>query len=148
MESMQIYIIEWKTERFSRTESGKSWHRKPDSVNTSYVTQERFEKLTSDSEIRFWRNLGSCTVRRGYTRFGYVPLEMVRTRPDGEEKARETFMPHVLNLKQMGERERRIVLNLHEIELTESSGDHRVFELTDGAGYSCLYDETQSRFVG
>lgn len=68
---------------FTRTESGKSWRSKPDTVEVSRMTREQYEKCTSSDTVKFFRRVGgSERVTHGYTPYGYLPIQISSISPD------------------------------------------------------------------
>ena len=63
---------------YSRTDSGKSWKSKPDTVEHSTVSWEQYLNMTSPETCRFFRRLGGSEfLRRSYTAYGYIPVELI-----------------------------------------------------------------------
>jgi len=68
---------------YSRTDSGKSWRSKPDTVETEPCTIDNVSKSTNDDTLRFFRRLGGYErVERSYTAYGYLPWICTSISPD------------------------------------------------------------------
>lgn len=145
---MKVTVMKWVAERYDRTDSGKSWRSKPYEVTTSYLTQDRYRRITSEEELRFWRSLGSCRVEYGYMSIGYCIDRLTRVSPSKEEKIVEKFYVRNLEFKNVGNRERNVLMNLDSINIVEDTEDHIVWRFADKAGNACEYDFVTCRFVG
>ena len=74
------------------TESGKSFHRKPDEVEMTVVEPEHYENFITS--IPFFNNWGSgayCRGVRNYTPAGYLPTTITTVGPYRCEKNIVTF---------------------------------------------------------
>ena len=75
--------IKVTTSEYSRTDSGKSWRSKPDTVETESVTMDQVKKTTDDGTMKFFRRLGGYErLERSYTAFGYLPWILTSISPD------------------------------------------------------------------
>ena len=87
-----MYKYIYKTETYSRTESGKSWKSKPDTVETGVYNQKQYDNCTSDETCAWFRRLGgSETVTRSYTFAGYIPTRIVSCNPSRTTRKVRTF---------------------------------------------------------
>ena len=92
MRKEQEFIM--RTETFSRTESGKSWKSKPDSVETKRIDGEYFENKTSRETQRFFRRLGGSEYAvYGYQRCGYIVYRLTSCNPGRTIRKVHTFDP-------------------------------------------------------
>ena len=82
-----------KTENTNdRTASGKSWKSKPDTVEHSTVSWEQYLNMTSPETCRFFRRLGGSEfLRRSYTAYGYIPVELISCSPLRDTKTVRVF---------------------------------------------------------
>lgn len=77
---------------YNRTASGKSWRSKPDTVEHSTVSWEQYLRMTSPETCRFFRLLGGSEfVKRSYTAYGYIPVELISCDPFREIKIIRIF---------------------------------------------------------
>jgi len=102
-----MYTLRITTERYSRTDSGKSWRARPDKTETEtlpwHPTSERIgdvaqsgkdkhRKITSDDTLRWFRRIGGSEyAERSYTPVGYIVTRLVSTSPDHEIRHVRTF---------------------------------------------------------
>jgi hypothetical protein len=79
------------TKEYSRTDSGKSWRSKPDTIETETVTMDQVKKMTADDTLRFFRRLGGYErLERSYTAYGFLPWLLTSISPCREiKKVRE-----------------------------------------------------------
>lgn len=86
----RLYKIELTETRFSRTQSGKSWKKNPDSEQ---VTEIQFDNYFNYlSSVEFFKNLGgSERVTKGYTPAGYIATNLVSINPEKSEKVIRHF---------------------------------------------------------
>ena len=86
------FIYTLVTEKFERTDSGKSWRSKPFEIERKKITQENYHNYTSDDTQRFFRRLGgSETAERCYTKRGYIVTRLTSINPDRTLKIVRTF---------------------------------------------------------
>ena len=70
------------TKTFSRTDSGKCWKSKPDEIETKEIDNKHYQNMVSDDTVKWFRRIGgSETVTRGYTYYGYLPVEVISCNP-------------------------------------------------------------------
>ena len=68
---------------YSRTDSGKSWRSKPDTIETESATMDQVNKTTNDDTMSFFRRLGGYErLERSYTAYGYLPWILTSISPD------------------------------------------------------------------
>lgn len=79
-EHYQDYTIIQTRDIFDRTESGKSWKRRPSTHEVEEIKAEQY--LTTVRQI--WRG---DRVEYGYTYAGYIPVKLSNTSPNGAQKA-------------------------------------------------------------
>jgi len=80
------------TKEYSRTDSGKCWKSKPDSIETKEINREFYDNMTSEETCKFFRRLGgSETVTRCYTSAGYIPIEIISCDPSRTVRKVRTF---------------------------------------------------------
>lgn len=59
-------------------------------TTTEIITPEYY--LNTVDAVPFFRNLGGYErLVKNYTKYGYIPIEIHSTRPDGMEKVKRTF---------------------------------------------------------
>ena len=67
---------------YSRTNSGKSWKSKPDTVKHSTINWEQYIRLTSPDICHVFRLIGGSEfISRAYTAYGYVPVKRISCSP-------------------------------------------------------------------
>lgn len=78
---------------FTRTESGKSWKSKPESVKTATITETEYNNRAGRETIKFWNGFlgGTCRAEYGYSYIGYTPLRITLVNPSRAEKIVETY---------------------------------------------------------
>lgn len=70
-------------ERFVKTENGKSWRKTE--VETEMVTAEHYCNIVD--AVPFFRNLGGKEiVSKGYTYYGYIPVQITSISPSRDAK--------------------------------------------------------------
>ena len=89
-------VITFKKQTFSRTDSGKSWKKNADTVETETVSNEFYSNYINS--VSFFNNFGgfaSCRAYYGYTYAGYIPVYVSTVSYDGKTKikARFSFKP-------------------------------------------------------
>ena len=97
-----MIIMEKKT--YSRTESGKGWKSKPDTIEREEITLENLKNRTSNETARFfggwWHTdngymKGVFRREYGYTYYGYLPIAVTIVNPWKTTKIVETY--HITN---------------------------------------------------
>lgn len=81
------YRITKTEKRYSRTASGKSWKKNPDSVTKEEITKEHYDNYIDS--VPFFNRFGYgayCRAHRGYTYMGYIPVSVVTVNPGRTEK--------------------------------------------------------------
>ena len=77
---------------YSRTASGKSWKSKPDTVENFVVSWEQYLDMTSPATCRFFKRLGGSEfLRRSYTAYGYIPVELISCNPSKDIRIVRVF---------------------------------------------------------
>lgn len=77
---------------YSRTDSGKSWKSKPDTVENFVVSWEQYLDMTSPDTCRFFRRLGGSEfLSRSYTKYGYLPVELISCNPSKDIRIVRVF---------------------------------------------------------
>lgn len=90
--NLNTVTITKKVEKYLRTESGKSWKSKPESVETEVVSAEHY--INYVESVPFFNNFGygaSCRAYNGYTCAGYIPVKITSISPMRETKLVATF---------------------------------------------------------
>ena len=84
------YQIEMTKSEFSKTDSGKSWRSKADSIEKSIIDFENYYNIID--AIPFFKNLGGTEkVTKGYTVVGYIPTTLISTSPNKLTKVIREF---------------------------------------------------------
>ena len=86
------FIITRESKTYKRTESGKSWKTKPETVETETVSAEHYTNYVT--AIPFFNNFGyhaSCRASCSYTYAGYLPTTITTISPMNDEKIVTTF---------------------------------------------------------
>ena len=87
------YVIEFTKKEFSRTDSGKSWKKNPDTVSYEFVTPEFYTNYIQ--AVPFFNNFGGracCRAYCDYTTAGYIPTDVTTISPDGSKKITARFV--------------------------------------------------------
>ena len=80
-------------ETYSRTESGKNWKTKPDTVTSKDLTEQHYNNMTSVETSKFFRRIGgSETATREYTSKGYIITRLVSCDPSRTIRKVRTFV--------------------------------------------------------
>lgn len=143
---MQAPIYKLTVVRYERRAPRCRWVESE--AETCYISREWAETLTSDGELAFWRNLGSCEVSRN----AYADsVTITRTSPDKINRTVERFEPVGVNpWAQAGAREYAILDGLSSMRvlpIVETGGGRTVVKLErDGA--ACLLDLVTGQYVG
>lgn len=89
-EKYSYYKITMTETTFEKTESGKSWRKKPISEETKEIQfDEYFNYLSS---VEFFKSLGGYErVERFYTYAGYIPCRLTSISPNKETKIVRVF---------------------------------------------------------
>ena len=75
LKGLEQYKITLTTERYEKTNRGKSWKKDPVESSKEIISPENFKNIISS--IPFFRDLGgSERVTKGYTVAGYIPVEL------------------------------------------------------------------------
>jgi len=80
-------IITCTLEHYSRTASGKSWKKVPDSSETEVIPDKHYNNYISS--IGFFNTFGngaSCRAEEGYTFAGYIPIRVTTISPGRDKK--------------------------------------------------------------
>ena len=82
------YLILVSIDTYFRTESGKSWKRKPAKTERRVYDDEHYTNYISAIPFfnNFFENGAYCRAYCGYTIAGYLPAEVVTVAPFREEK--------------------------------------------------------------
>lgn len=86
------FVITFTKKVFSRTLSGKSWKKNPDTVEFDYFTAKQYQNYVQS--IPFFNNFGGSASCRGYwsyTYAGYIPTMITTISPDGKMKITAYF---------------------------------------------------------
>ena len=81
------YIITKTVTKYKRTDSGKCWKSRPESVETEIVSAEHYENYVQS--IPFFNDYGHgayCRATHSYTAAGYLPTKIVSVSPFEEVK--------------------------------------------------------------
>jgi hypothetical protein len=84
--------ITMTTKEYTRTDSGKSWRSKPDSVETEQITKRQYDLITNEDTMKWFRRLGgSETATKNYTKWGYNTIELSSIDPARSLKRVRSF---------------------------------------------------------
>lgn len=76
-------VVEKHVTRYAKTESGKSWRKTDEETET--ITAEQYCNIVD--AVPFFRNLGGKEiVSKGYTYYGYIPIQITSISPDRDAK--------------------------------------------------------------
>lgn len=86
------YTITKHTEKYSRTDSWRSWKKKADTVTEKIVTKEFYTNyITAIPFFNNFRGKASCRASWSYSYAGYLPDRVCTISPDGKTKIVATF---------------------------------------------------------
>ena len=89
LENNNKYII-MTEETYTKTESSKSWKRKPIEVKKENIKAENYANIFNS--IEFFKNLGGYEkVTKTYTINGYIPTMLTSISPDKQTKIIRKF---------------------------------------------------------
>ena len=79
-------IITRTIETYHLTDSGKSWKKIPDNVNTETIDERQYRNYVDS--VSFFNGFGggTCRAERGYTFAGYIPVRVTTISPDRRTK--------------------------------------------------------------
>ena len=80
-------------EHYSRTASGKSWKKNPDSIEKKEIPAQHYNNYVQS--IGFFNNFGygaSCRAEHGYTYAGYIPVRVTTVSPGQDQKIVARFV--------------------------------------------------------
>lgn len=67
---------------------------------TKEITREQYNKITDEGTIKFFRRLGGYeSVTKNYTSLGYIPVKIISTSPDKNEKVIREFEFKTVNVE-------------------------------------------------
>ena len=151
-------IILMRDVRFSRTESGKSWRKNPDTITRRVVSPKFYENYVQS--IPFFRNWGdgaSCRAQYNYTMAGLIPVRIMTVAPYKNEHiiAEFTFINKSHLLDAAGWREKKVLKNAvsYRIERyidNEYRHHRRITFITEDTGWtaSATCDEGVRKWIG
>lgn len=84
-----MYKITKTEKRYSRTDSGRSWRKNPDSETREEVSREHYNNYVDS--CHFFNRLGWCHAYKAYTYAGYLPTHITTISPDRREKIVTVF---------------------------------------------------------
>lgn len=120
------YLILCDEQRYARTESGRSWKRKPDTIETHVYRAEQYQNCVQS--VQWFKNVFGARNERaewGYTRAGYLPIKITSVSPDGAEKVVYSFKFAPLDRMEAGAgwRENEILKKAHSFEIERYATD-------------------------
>ena len=90
MYAFEYYKITLTEEKFEKTESGKSWRKKPIETKQEVIKFEEYFNYISS--VDFFRGLGGTErVTQGYTFAGYIPVQLTSISPEKNIKIIRKF---------------------------------------------------------
>ena len=141
-------------EKYERTASGKSWKSKPyDTKNDFFDSVQYTNFITS---IPFFNRFGDgayCRAYHSYTRFGYLPYEIVTVSPYKTQKNIDQFQIILKSdlYDSAGYREKYILDHAKSWENLNSCNGHEIivfYTLENGDCCSGEFDLTARKWVG
>ena len=139
------------------TDSGKSFHRKPDEVKCEVVEPKHYENfITSIPFFNNWGNGAYCRGVRTYTGAGYLPTNITTVGPDHCERnvVKFRFISKWELEKNAGWREKEVMQKAKRYESERYVGKHgysheRLTLVTEDTGVtaSATFDFGQNRWV-
>lgn len=151
------WLILKRKEVYYPTDSGKSFHRKPDEVKCEVVEPKHYENfVTSIPWFNNWNHGAYCRGVRNYTGAGYLPTTITTVAPYRTEKNIVTFRfisKHELEEK-AGWREKEVMRKVKTFESERYVGKYgysheRLTLVTEDTGVtaSATFDFGQNRWV-
>lgn len=147
------YIILRTLTEYRRTESGKSWRNKPESIKREIIPAEFYENyITAIPFFNNFENGAYCRARSSYTCAGYLPTTVTTVSPGKERKivAEFEFVSKAPLEESAGWREREVMKNAKRFSLeiySDWNSGHpiygkRITFLTDddGVTHSAMWD--------
>ena len=84
--------ITMKKETYKKTDSGKSWKSRPETIETETITADFYKNYVDSTP--FFNSFGygaSCRAYKGYCMAGYIPVKVITISPFQEKKIVATF---------------------------------------------------------
>lgn len=104
------WVILRECARYSRTDSGKSWRRKPDTVSHEVIDTEFYNRFIQSIDwFNSWGDGAYCRGERNYTVAGYIPTKVVTVSPYRATKQIDKFIviPRTDLMRKAGTREKK-----------------------------------------
>ena len=138
------YIVLHTKKVYTRTDSGKSWKNKPDSITRTVIDIEHYNNYVTS--IPFFNRFGNGAYCRGtyeYTCAGYIPTSIVTVSPFKEIKHIDTFI--FISLYDLtinaGFREKDVIENASTWNSEYVKGRGTIITLYKKDGYGATYQE-------
>lgn len=138
---------------YSRTESGKSWKSKPDSVKHSVENGQWFENFVRSVPWFNNRYYGeSCRCEWGYTKAGFVPLQCVTSKTGYKKIVYEFHFISSYQAKRLASPEQhQTMIDCDDWQMACSNKYGRCFRFsrTDSLGnqHSAIWKDSQEAWV-
>ena len=140
------WVILRECATYSRTDSGKSWRRKPDAVRREVVDADFYSNFVSSIDwFNSWGDGAYCRGGREYTVAGYIPTKVVTVSPHRVTKQVDTFVfiPRGNLMIKAGWREEFAVNNAATWDI-EDHAAHRLITFDAGNVYATYEDGTNN----
>ena len=143
------YFIFMTEKRYSRTTSGRSWKKYPDSTEKKIVSNQFYSNYVSS--VPFFNNFGDgayCRCKKEYQCAGYLPTFINTVSPGRTEKIETTF--YFINRddldRKAGFRENDIMNRATHFDMAYENGHNLIYFITgpdkDGHSDSCVWDRS------
>lgn len=147
------YLIFRTIETFNRTDSGKSWKSKPDTVENEIVSPEYYTNyITSIPFFNNWGDGASCRAAFSYNAPGYLPTTVTTISPYKQTKkiARFWFFSKERLLINAGWREKEIIKNAVSFSVEYVDGRKLIYFYTNADGVTAegCFDTTTNKWRG
>lgn len=153
------WLILKRKEVYYPTDSGKSFHRKPDEVKCEVVEPKHYENfVTSIPWFNNWNHGAYCRGVRNYTGAGYLPTTITTVAPYRTEKNIVTF--RFINKRDLEEkagwREKEVMRKAKEYESEKYVPTNVCYAIAeritfitedDGVTHSATWDKHLERWV-
>lgn len=142
------WVILRECATYSRTDSGKSWKRKPDEVRREVIDADFYSNfIVSIDWFNSWGDGAYCRGERNYTIAGYIPTKVTTVSPHRATKQVDTFVfiPRGNLMENAGRRETRIVSNAETWDIEGGRG-HRLITFDTG-NESATYEDGTNNWI-
>lgn len=147
------YLIFHTLETYSRTNSGKSWKRKPDTIEHEIISPEYYTNyITSIPFFNNWGDGAYCRAAFSYNAPGYLPTTVTTVSPFQEIKTIANFWFFSIDTLTInaGWREKEIIKTARRFDVEYINGHKMITFYTDDNGVtsSGIFDTKTNHWRG